>query len=80
MVLGWLNKQRWNGLSTENKLKIWLKVYDKDVPSKIIGDRDNPIFVQIDLNNLSETELVQNLRTRIPEIVTRQFNLAQSVN
>jgi len=80
MVLDWLTQNRWNALSTENKIKIYLKVYDKAVPTKIIGDKDNPIVVNVNFNDLSESELVHNIRTRLPEICTREFDLAQSAN
>ena len=35
MVLNWLNQARWNGLSEENKIKIYLKVWDKTVPDPV---------------------------------------------
>jgi len=35
MVLNWLNQKRWNGLSEENKIKIYLKVWDKTVPDAV---------------------------------------------
>ena len=34
MVLNWLTPKRWCALSEENKIKIYLKVYEKAVPSK----------------------------------------------
>ena len=80
MVLGWLTQPRWNALGVENKIKIYLKVYDKAVPTKIAGDSENPITVVVKLENFSESELVYYIRSRIPEIVTRESALAQSAN
>ena len=35
MVLNWLKPARWNSLSEENKIKIYLKVWDKTVPDAV---------------------------------------------
>jgi hypothetical protein len=35
MVLNWLTPQRFNALSEDNKLKIYLKIYDKSVPDAV---------------------------------------------
>jgi hypothetical protein len=35
MVLNWLTAQRWRALGEENKIKIYLKVWDKTVPDPV---------------------------------------------
>ena len=41
MILNWLTPARWSALSIENKVRIYLKVYDKAVPSKAENKNDN---------------------------------------
>lgn len=80
MVLGWLTPARWNPMSVDNKIKILLKVYEKSMPTKIAGDPENPIRHVVNLENFSESELVHYIRTRIPEIVSRESALSCQAN
>ena len=69
MVLGWLTKQRWNALSTENKIKIWLKVYDKEVPLKLDGGITN-VFGDLSITSIRNDkrpldEVIRDVHNRL---------------
>ncbi len=67
MILNWLTPARWNGLSVENKIKIFLKVYDKAVPSKVANKNENVTVMTMPTITVDGKPLEFNVGEKAPQ-------------
>lgn len=74
-IINW-GYRRFNGLKEDNKVKMWLKVYDKKSPQKF----PDSLKIEINLSLLANSELVHRLRSILPKIDSTEFDLAQRIN